>query len=228
MFRINNAKNIAVLIDADNISPEIIDTLLAEISKYGLICTKKIYGDWTSPRLAKWKEKLQPNALIPIQQFASTKSKNSTDIALVIDSMDLLHTEKFNIFCIISSDSYFAPLATRIRQNGTQVYGFGMQTTPNAFQRSCDQFNYIEKMMLPKLISNDNREGINKLLLEATNATKDLTGWVNLIKIGRYLKRHKSDFSTQQYGYEKLSHLIKDTNLFEIKRENSTIFVRAT
>lgn len=162
MSRTNNSKNIAVLIDADNTSPEIINELLAEISKYGCICTKKIYGDWTSQRLVKWKKKLQPNALIPIQQFASTKSKNSTDIALVIDAMDLLHTEKFDIFCIVSSDSDFAPLATRIRQNGTQVYGFGKQTTPDFFQRSCDHFNYIEKMMLPKLISNDNRGDINE------------------------------------------------------------------
>lgn len=227
MIRVNNVKNIAVLIDADNTSPEIIDPLLAEISKYGLICTKKIYGNWASPRLSKWKEKIMLNALIPIQQFASTKSKNSTDIALVIDSMDLFYTEKFDIFCIVSSDSDFAPLATRIRQNGTQVYGFGKRSTPNTFQRSCNQFNYIEKMMLPKLISKANREDINEILLEATNATKDLTGWVNLTKMGEYLKKNKSDFSIQQYGYKKLSLLIKDTNLFEMKKENSTIFIRA-
>lgn len=219
---------IAILIDADNTSPKIIDTLLAEISKYGLIYKKRIYGNWKSPNLKGWEEKIRLHALFSVQQFSSTKGKNSTDILLAIDLMDLLRTEKFDIFCIVSSDSDFAPLATRIRQNGTQVYGFGKQTTPEVFQSSCNQFNYIEKMMLPTLISNDNREDIDELLLEATNATKDSTGWVNLRKVGRYLKKYKPDFSIQKYGYEKLSHLIKDTNLFEIKNENNIIFVRAT
>lgn len=227
MFRINNTQNIAVLIDADNTSPKIIDTLLAEISKYGLICTKRIYGNWKSPNLKGWEEKIRLHALFSVQQFSSTKGKNSTDILLATDLMDLLCTGKFDIFCIVSSDSDFAPLATRIRQNETQVYGFGKQTTPDVFQRSCDKFMYIEKKM-SSVTDYNIEEDISKLILEAIIKMKDSSGWCCLRKVGRYLKDHRPNYCYKNAGFKNLSNLVKATKLFQLKIENGATYIQAT
>ena len=139
-----NAQKLAVLIDADNAQPVIVDGLLAEIANYGTANVKRIYGDWTSPGLKGWKEVLLHHSIQPIQQFAYTKGKNSTDSAMIIDAMDLLYTGNFNGFCIVSSDSDFTKLASRIRESGLIVYGFGEQKTPAPFVSACDKFIYTE------------------------------------------------------------------------------------
>ena len=135
---------LAVLIDADNAQPTIIDSLLSEIANYGLASVKRIYGDWTAPALKGWKEILLQHSIQPMQQFAYTKGKNATDSAMIIDAMDLLYTGNFNGFCIVSSDSDFTKLASRIRESGLLVYGFGEKKTPSAFVSACDKFIYTE------------------------------------------------------------------------------------
>ena len=136
-------KKLAVLIDADNAPADIIDRLLEEVAKYGIASVKRIYGDW-SHGLSKWKAALLPHAIIPVQQFAYTKGKNATDMALVIDAMDLLYSGNFDGFCIVSSDSDFTRLASRLRESGLTVYGFGEKKTPEAFRKACDKFIYTE------------------------------------------------------------------------------------
>lgn len=140
----NSQKKLAVLIDADNTQPSIIDALLAEIAKYGIASVRRIYGDWTTPNLRGWKDVLLEQAIQPIQQFRYTVGKNATDSALIIDAMDLLYTEKLDGFCIVSSDSDFTRLASRIREAGLIVYGFGEKKTPKAFLGACDKFVYTE------------------------------------------------------------------------------------
>ncbi|MBI2539650.1 MAG: NYN domain-containing protein, partial [Deltaproteobacteria bacterium] len=140
----NSQKKLAVLIDADNTPPAIIDALLAEIAKYGVASVRRIYGDWTTPNLRGWKDVLLEQAIQPIQQFRYTVGKNATDSALIIDAMDLLYTEKLDGFCIVSSDSDFTRLASRIREAGLIVYGFGEKKTPKAFVGACDKFVYTE------------------------------------------------------------------------------------
>ena len=140
----NSQKKLAVLIDADNTQPAIIDALLAEIAKYGIASVRRIYGDWTTPNLRGWKDVLLEQAIQPIQQFRYTVGKNATDSALIIDAMDLLYTEKLDGFCIVSSDSDFTRLASRIREAGLIVYGFGEKKTPKAFLGACDKFVYTE------------------------------------------------------------------------------------
>lgn len=140
----NSQQKLVVLIDADNASPSIIYGLMAEIAKYGTAHVKRIYGDWTSPNLKGWKDILLEHALQPVQQFGYTKGKNSTDSAMIIDAMDLLYSSKFDGFCIVSSDSDFTRLASRIREGGLNVYGFGEQKTPQPFISACDKFIYTE------------------------------------------------------------------------------------
>lgn len=142
-----NVKKLAVLIDADNISADTIEHLLLEINKFGIASVKRIYGDWTSPQMNKWKTALLPHAITPIQQFSYTNGKNATDMAMVIDAMDLLYSGTFNGFCLVSSDSDFTRLASRIRENGLEVIGFGQQKTPEAFVKACDKFVHIELLM---------------------------------------------------------------------------------
>ena len=143
-YNVLNDVRMAILIDADNISYEYFDALMSEVARYGLPTIKRIYGDWTSPNLNGWKPLLQEYAIIPIQQFSYTTGKNSTDSALIIDAMDLLYTEKVDVFCLVSSDSDFTRLAMRLREEGRKVYGFGEQKTPKAFIAACDKFIYLE------------------------------------------------------------------------------------
>lgn len=141
---------LAVLIDADNTTAACAQDLLEEIAKYGIASVKRIYGDWSSPVLNGWRNVLLKHALVPIQQFAYTKGKDATDMGLIIDAMDLLYSGHFDGFCLVSSDSDFTPLASRIRAAGRTVYGFGKQTTPEAFRQACDRFVYIENLGEPK------------------------------------------------------------------------------
>ena len=143
----STTKKLAVLIDADNISADVIEYLLLEINKFGIASVKRIYGDWTDTKLNKWKDTLLPYAITPIQQFAYTKGKNATDMAMVIDAMDLLYSNTFDGFCLVSSDSDFTRLASRIRENGIEVIGFGQNKTPEAFVKACDKFVRTELLM---------------------------------------------------------------------------------
>jgi uncharacterized LabA/DUF88 family protein len=219
--------NLAVLIDADNAQPTIIDGLLAEIANYGVASVKRIYGDWTGPGLKGWKEVLLEHSIQPIQQFAYTKGKNATDSAMIIDAMDLLYTGNFDGFCIVSSDSDFTKLASRIRESGLIVYGFGEKKTPSPFVSACDKFVFTE-VLRAKV---DEGEAIAKktaselkqdtklvtLLRNAVDASSDDSGWANLGPVGSKIAKQSPEFDPRNYGYGKLGELVKATQLFEIE-----------
>ena len=232
---------LAVLIDADNAPADIIDRLLEEIAKYGIASVKRIYGDW-SHGLSKWKAALLPHAIIPVQQFAYTKGKNATDMALVIDAMDLLYSGNFDGFCIVSSDSDFTRLASRLRESGLTVYGFGEKKTPTAFRKACDKFIYTEIFLPEKQRANKERgngkthataaeENNNTpdalpLLKRAVRENADDLGWANLGPIGSYISKINPDFDSRLYGYGKLSDLIKSFDIFEHRTDNNQLQVR--
>ena len=222
-----NTTKLAVLIDADNAQPTIIDSLLAEVANYGVASVKRIYGDWTAPGLKGWKEILLEYSIQPIQQFAYTKGKNATDSAMIIDAMDLLYTGKFNGFCIVSSDSDFTKLASRIRESGVLVYGFGEKKTPSAFVSACDKFIYTEVLRA----KSDESEAITKkpanelkqdtklvsLLRNAVEASSDDSGWAQLGPIGSNIAKQSPEFDPRNYGYGKLGQLVAATKLFDIE-----------
>ena len=152
-------KKFAVLIDADNSSINAIASVLEEVAKYGIASVKRVYGDWSNDALKKWRDVLLPHAITPVQQFAYTKGKDATDMILIIDAMDLLYAGALDGFCIVSSDSDFTPLASRIRENGLTVYGFGKKTTPEAFKKACDKFIYVENLIADiEIKSNEDSE----------------------------------------------------------------------
>jgi uncharacterized LabA/DUF88 family protein len=219
---------LAVLIDADNARPAIVEGLLAEIAKYGTAHVKRIYGDWTKPDLNGWKEVLLRHSIQPMQQFRYTVGKNATDSAMIIDAMDLLYAERFDGFCIVSSDSDFTRLASRIRESGRIVYGFGEKKTPEPFRTACDKFIYTEvlagvtatetesapKQRSAKELRSDTR--LVNLLRNAIEATSDDdTGWAQLSRIGQNINKQSPDFDSRNYGYAKLSGLIKGIGLFD-------------
>lgn len=220
----NNA-TLAVLIDADNASAATIAGLLAEVAKYGIASVKRIYGDWTRPNLGSWKEVLLEYSIQPIQQFANTAGKNATDSAMIIDAMDLLYTDAFDGFCLVSSDSDFTRLASRIRESGKRVYGFGQKKTPKPFVVACDKFIYTEvfaittdeqtesKRRSPKELRTDAQ--LVALLRAAIEASSDEEGWANLGAVGSAAVKREPDFDARNYGYAKLSGLIKAMGLFQ-------------
>ena len=223
-------KKLAVLIDADNAPADIIDRLLEEIAKYGIASVKRIYGDW-SHGLSKWKAALLPHAIIPVQQFAYTKGKNATDMALVIDAMDLLYSGNFDGFCIVSSDSDFTRLASRLRESGLTVYGFGEKKTPEAFRKACDKFIYTE-IFRPEKQRQEKEKNSGKntpaaapdalsLLKRAVRENADDLGWANLGPIGSYISKINPDFDSRLYGYGKLSDLIKSFDIFEHRTDTT-------
>ena len=241
MTTANNANTkLAVLIDADNAPADIIDRLLEEIAKYGIASVKRIYGDW-SHGLSKWKAALLPHAIIPVQQFAYTKGKNATDMALVIDAMDLLYSGNFDGFCIVSSDSDFTRLASRLRESGLTVYGFGEKKTPEAFRKACDKFVYTE-IFRPEKQRQEKEKNNGKnnpaaeesaaapdalpLLKRAVRENADDLGWANLGPIGSYISKINPDFDSRLYGYGKLSDLIKSFDIFEHRTDNNQLQVR--
>ncbi|MGJ3245941.1 MAG: NYN domain-containing protein [Elainellaceae cyanobacterium] len=243
---------LAVLIDADNADATLIEPLLKEIAKYGVAHVKRIYGDWTNTNLNKWKDKLNKFAIQPIQQFAYTTGKNSTDSSLIIDAMDLLYTQNFDGFCIVSSDSDFTRLANRIRESGLVVYGFGEQKTPEAFVSACDKFIYTEILeqldSLNKVTSKENSQttkgasgGTTKmlgsqklrankklvrLLKDAHEAIAEEDGWAHLGPFGSQLTKLSSSFDPRNYGYKKLSDLVIDIDIFEIKKNSKTVRIK--
>lgn len=216
---------LAVLIDADNSQPSIIEGLLDEIAALGIASVRRIYGDWTDTQLKSWKNVLLEHGLQPMQQFAYTSGKNATDSALIIDAMDLLYTKNFDGFCIVSSDSDFTRLASRIRESGIKVYGFGEQKTPKAFIGACDKFIYTENLrrasapaasVEPKKITYDHK-ALTALVRNAVEDTANEAGWSYLGAIGQNLINKSPEFDPRNYGYKKLADLIEGLDVFEFK-----------
>lgn len=218
---------LAVIIDADNVPSENVKGMMEEIAKYGIPTFKRIYGDWTKPNLAGWKNVLLENAITPIQQYGYTTGKNSTDAAMIIDAMDILYTGRVDGFCIVSSDSDFTKLATRLRESGMKVFGFGEKKTPNPFIVACDKFIYLEILKSPTLIVTTGKkkaenpqesklETIKQIDLEiislissTVNDIADEDEWAFLGDVGNLLIKKKPDFDPRNYGFEKLTPLIK-------------------
>jgi uncharacterized LabA/DUF88 family protein len=231
----NNNDKLAVLIDADNAQACIIKELLGEISTYGTASVKRAYGDWTTPNLKGWKDTLHMMAIQPIQQFSYTTGKNSTDSSLIIDAMDLLHSEKLDGFCLVSSDSDFTRLATRIREAGLSVYGFGEKKTPLAFVAACDKFIYTEILRTnipteaeqssprkPALVKcpislGDTEELVRKAILAATRDD----GYAPLGQVGSLILKNSPAFDPRNYGCEKLGELVRRLTFIEIKEVSS-------
>ncbi len=229
---------LAVLIDADNVPYANVKEMLEEIAKNGTPTIKRIYADWTKPTVSGWKNVLLENAITPIQQYSYTTGKNSSDSALIIDAMDILYSGKVNGFCIVSSDSDFTRLATRLREAGAMVIGFGEKKTPQPFISACDKFIYLEILRTPVLDSidtktitkNKKKEPIIKvdaktirILTESVNDLADETGWTFLGDLGNYILKKKPDFDPRNYGFAKLLPLIKDTKKFDIDERDAGI-----
>jgi uncharacterized LabA/DUF88 family protein len=225
------ADRLAVLIDADNAQPTIVEGLMREIAQYGTSSVKRIYGDWTQPSLKGWKETLLQYSIQPIQQFSYTKGKNSTDSAMIIDAMDLLYSENLDGFCIVSSDSDFTRLASRIRESGLIVYGFGEKKTPDPFVSACDKFIYTEVLRvadeepqnIEKLSANELKQDAKliKLIRDAIDASSDDDGWAELGPVGSNIAKRSPEFDSRNYGYRKLRDLIAAVKLFEILESRS-------
>ncbi len=239
---------LAVLIDADNTSADLVESLLREVAKYGTAHAKPIYADWTTPQLNRWKNKLNQFAIQPIQQFGYTTGKNATDSALIIDAMDLLYTQNFDGFCLVSSDSDFTRLASRVQEAGLVVYGFGEKKTPRALISACDKL--IDTKILDrnsKTNAEPSRAGKNEaggttkvrgdqnltddqdllnLLKDAYEAISEENEWVHLGLFGAQLTQLSSSLDSRNYGYKKLSDLIKAIDLFEVKTAPGSLHIK--
>jgi len=231
-----NDIKLAVLIDGDNIPSAYVKEMMEEIAKYGNPTIKRIYGDWTKPILVKWKNLLLENAITPIQQYGYTQGKNATDSAMIIDAMDILYGEKVNGFCIVSSDSDFTRLATRLREAGMKVYGIGEKKTPEPFIVACDKFIYIEIL---KKQSKENESTlvpdkpekkvevdkitpkVIRLISSTISDLADDDGWAFLGDVGSLLQKKQPNFDSRNYGFEKLTPLINSIDKFEIDQRDS-------
>jgi len=228
------SKKLAVLIDADNAQAAVCSELLAEVAKFGIASVKRAYGDWTTTNLKSWKEYLHQYAIQPIQQFSYTQGKNATDSALIIDAMDLLHGSRLDGFCLVSSDSDFTRLATRIREEGLFVYGFGEKKTPEPFISACDKFIYTE-ILREHRHTEDESENANlrQFITSAIDAVSRDDGWALLSRVGGHITKNNPSFDPRNYGYEKLGKLVKNLNYLEINEKdfndgssNVHIFIR--
>jgi uncharacterized LabA/DUF88 family protein len=233
---------LVVLIDADNAQPSITEGLLSEVAKYGVASVKRIYGDWTTPNLSGWKSVLLEHSIQPFQQFRYTLGKNATDSAMIIDAMDLLYTKSYDGFCLVSSDSDFTRLASRIREEGLLVYGFGEKKTPKAFVSACDKFIFTEVLRFQEdagsavksKTANELKKDTNlvSLLRSAVEAASDDSGWAHLGAVGSNIAKQAPEFDPRNYGFSKLGELAKATNLFDVDGRVSrdghskTIYIR--
>src|SRR5690606_20599280 len=233
---------LAVLIDADNIPYKNVKEMLEEISKNGTPTVKRIYGDWTKPQLAGWKKVLLENAITPVQQYSYTTGKNATDSALIIDAMDILYSEKVQGFCIVSSDSDFTRLATRLREAGMTVIGIGEKKTPLPFISACNKFIYTEILQPAeeeeekvkkapakrrskspaKPLDEVDRQTI-KMIVDSVDDLADESGWTLLGHLGNFISKKKPDFDPRNYGFAKLYPLIEDIDRFEIDERDSGV-----
>lgn len=228
---------LAVLIDGDNIPSAYVKEMMEELAKYGNPTIKRIYGDWTNPRLGKWKNVLLENAITPIQQYGYTAGKNATDSAMIIDAMDILYSGDVNGFCLVSSDSDFTRLATRLREAGMQVFGIGEKKTPNPFIVACDKFIYIEilKNQASGTITDttprtpDSKSSLDKItdkeIRMISTTIEDLAdedGWAFLGDVGSLLQKKQPNFDSRNYGFKKLTPLISSISEFEIERREDS------
>jgi uncharacterized LabA/DUF88 family protein len=223
---------LAVLIDGDNIPSAYVKEMMEEIAKYGNPTIKRIYGDWTKPHLAKWKNVLLENAVTPIQQYGYTQGKNATDSAMIIDAMDILYSQKVDGFCLVSSDSDFTRLATRLREAGMNVIGIGEKKTPDPFIVACDRFIYIEILKNQTKESSKEKETkksdydkitnkVIKLIASTISDVADDDGWAFLGDVGSLLQKKQPNFDSRNYGFQKLTPMISSIDKFEIEsREN--------
>lgn len=230
-------RRIALLIDADNAPASKIDVILAEVARHGAANVRRAYGNWKSPHLKQWEATLHGYAIRPVQQFAYSAGKNASDMAMVIDAMDLLYARTLDAFAIVSSDADFTPLVMRILTDGLRVYGFGERKTPEPFVNACSQFTYVEglgqpsstpdesplKPSEPQKLRGDSR--LVRMLRTAVDAASGDDGWAQLGQVGQQIGNQAS-FDPRNYGYRKLSDLVEATGLFEVKRRNQIVLVR--
>ncbi len=221
----DRSARLAVLIDADNTSPKVADGLFEEVAKIGEASLRRIYGDFSRSQQAGWEKVLQKHAILAQQQFAYTSGKNSSDIALVIDAMDLLHTGRFDGFCLVSSDSDFTRLAARIREQGVDVYGIGQQKTPESFRQACTRFIFTENFVVEDGVSVAGKPALRPpaeaaaLIAKALEQMEDDSeGWYHLGNVGQRLQNLSPEFDTRTYGHPKLSELVVATGAYEIDR----------
>jgi uncharacterized LabA/DUF88 family protein len=248
----NNELRLAVLIDSDNVSHKYVKAMMDEIALYGTPTIKRIYGDWTTTTGIGWKNVLLANAITPIQQYSYTIGKNSTDSAMIIDAMDILYSERVDGFCIVSSDSDFTRLATRLREAGLRVFGIGEKKTPEPFIAACDKFIYLEiltsgndkkepetkadtetRPVVQKPQTNRIPETVVSLITNSVNDVADEDGWAFLGDVGNLLLKKQPSFDSRNYGYTKLTPLIQSTGLFDIDQRDTSnrgikhIYIRA-
>ena len=232
----NSDQHLAVLIDGDNIPSKYVKELIEEIAKYGNPTLKRIYGDWTKPRLSKWKKVLLENAITPVQQYSYTIGKNATDSAMIIDAMDILYSKKVDGFCLVSSDSDFTRLAIRLREAGMIVYGIGEKKTPDPFIVACDRFIYLEvlkqatetdttktvKAKVSKAKIDNITPSVINLIRTTISDLEDDEGWAFLGEVGALLQKKQPNFDPRNFGFQKLTPLIKSINKIEIEPRKST------
>ncbi len=224
---------LAMLIDGDNAQATLIEEMLKETGKYGLVTIRRIYGDWTEPQMKSWKDTLQTYAITPIQQFRNTVGKNATDSAMIIDAMDILHTTTIEGFCLVSSDSDYTRLATRIREKSLFVMGIGRENTPRSFVNACNVFVYTENLVppvadKPKSISDKQLKALRQLFRDALEQTnRDEDGWTPLSAMGSALRQLDPSFDARTYGHRQLLMLVQaHPNLLDVKKVKDTHFVR--
>ncbi len=230
--------HIALFIDCDNISHKAIEGIINELSKYGIVNIRQAYGNWTKDNLKNWEDKLLEFAIKPIQQFDYSRNKNATDILMTIDAIDLLHTKDIDAFAFATSDSDFTPVVMRVQAEGIKVFGFGEKKTPKPFMAACSQFIFTEKLMHTAIKDNDEEiveatplrksskemrqdTWLVNVLRNAVDQTMDEYGWANLADIGTYINNSTS-FSPINFGYKKLSNLIKEIDLFDIEFDKNS------
>ena len=225
-------KRFAVLIDAENVSEKYIKFILDEISNDGVATIKRIYGDWTKTIMTSWKSVLLDNSITPIQQYSYTTGKNATDSAMIIDAMDILYSGNIDVFCLVSSDSDFTRLASRLRESGMVVVGMGEKKTPNPFIAACNKFKYLEVLAQDAIPADDAHEetqdhlagldhtsldAVRNTVLTIVQETSDDDGWASLGDIGNILTKRYPDFDVRNYGFRKLTPFIKSLKIFDIR-----------
>lgn len=228
---------LAVLIDADNAQASLVQALLTEIARLGRVTVRRAYGDWTSSNLKSWTKVLSVHAIAPVHQPSYTTGKNSTDSAMIIDAMDLLYTERFDGFCLVTSDSDFTRLASRLRESGAHVYGFGERKTPESLVNACDRFIFVDvlrgdaetpakpagRYSAAKLRSDTKLIG---MLRTGVEAASDDDGWASLGAVGSTVSKSAPEFDSRNWGFAKLSALVEATGLFELDRSTGNLRVR--
>jgi uncharacterized LabA/DUF88 family protein len=223
----SEARLIAMLIDGDNAQPSLLEHILAETAKYGVVTTRRIYGDWTQQQMGGWKEALHVHAIQPVQQFRYTVGKNATDSSLIIDAMDLLHSGLVSGFCIVSSDSDYTRLATRTREQGLFVMGVGRQDTPKAFVNACEVFVYTENLVpkantKPVPQASSKSSGWPQTVAQAVELAAQEDGWAFLGRVGDHVRQLDPAFDPRSFGHKQLSLLVKSRpDLFETRESKS-------